>query len=173
MSITKAKLADRIHKALGVNTRFTEAEPDQVVDTLNTVNDWMNSEGGIGRRLGWIETPDDEDPDPSEETGLAPWALQGVVYSCAELVAEYFQKQVTMVISKAAARGMQTISARTAYIARVQYPCRMPRGAANSSPYGPNYYRYCDSIQTSNDFLEDEGGDLITSCGTEDATTSS
>ena len=108
MSMTKATLADRIHKALGINTRFTEAEPDQVIDTLNTVNDWMNSEGGMGRRLGWIETPQDEDPDPNEETGLPPWAIQGVVYSCAELVAAYFDKAITPLILKGAAAGMQT-----------------------------------------------------------------
>lgn len=172
MSITKADLADRIHKALGVNSRFTEASPDQVTDTLNTVNDWMNSEGGIGRRLGWIETAQGDDPDPSEETGLPPWSIQGVVYSCAELVANYFDKEPTMAIMRAAAQGMQTITARTVYIGRVKYSRRMPRGQANSSPWGPNYYRHCDSIQTSNDYLEDEGGDLITSCGNDDAFTS-
>ena len=163
MSITKGKLAERIHKALGVNTRFTEASPDQVIDTLQTVNDWMNSEGGIGRRLGWVETDQGEDPNPEEETGLSPWAVQGVVYSCAILVASYFDKQASQAIYTAASSGMQTILARTAFVKRVRYPNGMPMGAGNKSPYGPNFYDYCEPIQTSNDFLEDEGGDFI--CG--------
>lgn len=165
MSITKGDLAGRIHKALGVNTRFTEAAPDQVIDTLNTVNDWMNSEGGIGVRLGWIETAQGEAPDPLEETGLAPWAVQAVVYNCALLVASYFDKQPSQMIYRGAASGMQTLMARTAYVQPVRYPSTLPRGMANTTPYGPNYYRYCEPIQTSNDFLEDEGGDLIVTCG--------
>ena len=163
MSITKARLADRIHKALGINSRFTEADPSQVVDTLNSVNDWMNSNGGLGIRLGWVETPEDEDPNPNEESGIPAWAVQGVVYSCAALVAPYFDKEPSQLILKYASDGMQTIMARTAYIQRVNYPSTMPLGTGNKSPYGPNYYRYCDPIQTSGDFLEDEGGDLI--CG--------
>ena len=34
MSITKANLAGRIHKALGINTRFTEATPEQISDAM-------------------------------------------------------------------------------------------------------------------------------------------
>lgn len=167
MSITKAKLADRIHKALGINTRFTEATPDQVIDTLTTVNDWMNSEGGIGNRLGWVETSSEDDPDPSEETGLPSWAINGVVYSCAILVASYFDKTPTQMVVKGASDGMQTILARSASYQPVQYPGRMPLGSGNRSVYGPKFYNYTDRIQTSNDFLEDEGGDPITSGGEE------
>lgn len=173
MSITKAKLADRIHKAIGVNSRFTEASPDQVIDTLTTVNDWMNSENGIGRRLGWIETPDDEDPNPSEETGIPPWSITGVVYQCAVLVAGYFGKVAAPHVIRGAASGMLTIQARTVEYQPVQYPNTMPRGTGNKSPWGPNYYNYCDRIQTSNDFLTDEGDDPITSCGYDDASTTS
>jgi hypothetical protein len=167
MSITKGELANRIHKALGVNSRFTEASPDQVIDTLNTVNDWMNSENGIGRRLGWIETAQGDDPDPGEETGLVSWAVLGVVYNCALLVAAYFEKQPSQLVYKGAQSGMQTISARTAFTQRVRYPSTMPKGHANSSPWGPNYYNYCEPIQTSGDFLEDDGGELVVSCGDE------
>ena len=167
MSITKARLADRIHKALGINSRFTEASPDQVIDTLNSVNDWMNSENGIGVRLGWIETPENEDSDPNEETGLPVWAINGVVYSCAAMVASYFDKVASPTIMKMAADGMQTIYSRTIEYQQVQYPGRMPLGSGNKSPWGPSYYAYCDRIQTSNDFLTDEGDDPITSCGDE------
>lgn len=168
MSITKAKLADRIHKALGVNTRFTEATPEQVIDTLNTVNDWMNSENGIGNRLGWVETPADEDPNPSEETGLPPWAVFGVTYKCAILVSIYFDKAPSQLVISSAANGMRTIEARTSSVLATRYPSTMPRGSGNKTPYGPNYYLYDDRIKTSNDFLQDEGGDPITSGGIEE-----
>jgi len=166
MSITKADLASRIHKALGVNTRFTEATPEQVSDTLDTVNDWMLSQNGLGVRLGWIEVTGGA-PDPNEDTGIPSWANQGVVYSCAQLVAAYFDKQITQIILSAATQGMQTILSRTVEYQEVYRPDRAPRGTGNRTTYSNKYYRHCDRIQTSNDFLTDEGDDPITSCGVE------
>lgn len=163
MSITKGKLAERIHKALGLNSRFTDAEPDQVLDTLNTVNDWMSTENGVGRRLGWNSNDPNTPANPDEETGIPDWAIQGVVYSCAILVASYFDKQPSQAIYSAAAQGMQTIAARTIEYQEVQYPNRMPLGQGNRSPYGSTYYRQADRIRTDNDFLKDEGGEVITS----------
>lgn len=162
-SITKANLASRIHKALGVNTRFTEATPNQVIDTLETVNDWMLTNNGIGRRVGWVSDSANTQPDPNEETGLPDWAVQGVVYSCAQLVASYFDKPQNPAIMSAAAQGMQTILARTVERQEVNYPNRMPLGQGNRTPYGGKFYTNEDRITTENDFLKDEGGDVITS----------
>ena len=164
MSITKAKLAERIHNVLGINTRFTEADPSQVIATLTTVDDWMNSKGGIGNRLGWVENDENGDVDPDEETGLPQWAIQGVVYNCALLVAAYFDKQPSQAITLGAMSGMQTIEAKTAYIERVSYPDGMPKGERNHDVFGNKYFHHCNPIQTGGDFLEDEGGDPIASC---------
>jgi hypothetical protein len=162
-SIKKGGLARRIHKALGLNTRFVEADPTQVIDTLTTVNDWMMSENGIGRRLGWNADSPNVDPDPEDETGLPDWAVLGVTYNCALVVAPYFDKEPSQLIVSTAMRGMQTIVQRTIELQTVQYPCGMPRGQGNRTTYGNRYFTKQDRIETFNDFLKDEGGEVITS----------
>ena len=112
MSTTKGNLAGKIHKALGVNTRFVEASPEQVLDTLETLNDWMLANDGMGRRLGWASNGD-APANPDQESGIPSWADQGVVYSVAQLVAGYFEKTITQTMIVGASIGMQTIADNT------------------------------------------------------------
>lgn len=166
MSTTKGKLASKIHKALGVNTRFVEASPEQVLDTLDTLNDWMMSNNAIGRRLGWVSNGD-APADPKEESGIPDWSELGVTYSVAQLVAGYFEKPITPTIITGASNGMQTIVARTVANYRVPYPNRMPRGTGNNTLYGNKFYRQSDPIITFNDLLEDDSDSVITTDGPE------
>ena len=159
--MTKGELAERILRMLGVNTRFSEATPDEIQDVLRYTEDWMASNSAIGRRIGWSESSDDS-PDPDDETGIPNWSTMGVTASIALMVAPYFGKEASPTIARTAALGMSTISARTVEVQDVQYPRRMPRGG-NSSLYGNKFYQPADRIQTSNDFLSDEGDDPITS----------
>lgn len=159
--MTKGDLANRILKLIGVNTRFSEATPGEVQDTLINLEDWMLANNAVGRRLGWVQS--DGTPDPAEESGVPEWAVMGIVNSVALYVSPYFEKQVNPIIAKNAAEGMRVIMNRTAEVQPVQYPTRFPRGHANGSPFGPKYWPQEDRIITSNDFLTDEGGDPITS----------
>jgi len=159
--MTKGDLAQKILKLLGVNTRFSEATPDEQQDVLGFMEDWMLSQNAVGKRIGYNQA--DGSVDPDDEAGIPDWAVMGVTYSVAEMVAPYFDKQVHPGIPRAAALGMQTIANRTVEVQPVQYPNRMPRGKAQGTPYAPKYYQPADRIITSNDFLTDEGDEPITS----------
>ena len=158
--MTKAELANRILTAIGVNARTSEADPVEVQDTLKMAEDWLLSNNAIGRRIGYVVS--DGEPDPNEEAGLPDWAVLGVVYSVAEMACTYFEKQYTQSMMRLAAQGMQTISNRTVELQNVQYPRRFPRGMANGSPFTQKYYYPVDRIVTHNDYLTDEGDDPIT-----------
>jgi hypothetical protein len=159
--LTKGQLAQRVLKILGVNTRFSEADPQEVQDVLEYLEDWMLSNNGIGRRLGYIQNSGT--PDPDESSGIPDWSVMGVTMSVAMMVAPYFGKQVPQEVAMSASAGMQTINSRTIEIKPVQYPNRMARGSGNRTTYGPKYYHPADRIETFNDFLADEGDDIITS----------
>ena len=160
--MTKGELANRILKLIGVNTRFSEATPDEVQDTLINLEDWMLANNAVGRRLGWVQAADTSHPDPDEDAGIPEWSVMGVTNHMALYIAPYFEKQPNPVIARNAAIGMQTIVNRTVEIQPVQYPRRMPRGSA-SHPWGPKYYYQPDRIVTHQDYLTDEGDDPITS----------
>lgn len=158
--MTKAELANRILTAIGVNTRTSSATQDEVQDTLKMAEDWLLSNNAIGRRIGYIVS--DGEPDPNEETGLPDWAVLGVVYSVAEMVCSYFEKQYTQSMMRIAAQGMQTISNRTVELQDVQYPRRFPRGHANGSPFAPAFNYPVNRVVTHNDYLTDEGDSPVT-----------
>lgn len=160
--MTKGELAERILKMLGVNTRFSEASPEEVADVLRYTEDWMTANSAVGRRIGWAES-DDNDPDPGDDTGIPGWAVMGVTASVAMMCAPYFGKEASPTIARNAAMGMATITNRTIEIQPVQYPGRMPRGSVQRGPHGPRFYHPEDRIITHNDFLSDEGDDPITS----------
>ena len=162
-SITKSDLAKRIHNALGLNSRFAAPSPEQAQDTLTSVNEWMLANNALGRRLGWTADSPGVAPKPEDETGLPDWALLGVVNSCAMLIAPYFDKQPSPIIMEMAAQGMNTIIQRTVMIKPQQYPDRMPKGQGNRTTYSNRWYQQTDPIETFNDFLEDDGGEVITS----------
>lgn len=159
--MTKEQLAQRILKLIGINSRFSEAEPHEIQDTLRYTNDWMMSLNGIGARLGW--SSDDGEPDPSADTGLPDWAVLGVTNSVALLMCPFFDKQPHPMLFANKATGMNTIISRTIDNQRIQYPSTMPRGTGNRTLYGNRYYRPVDRIETEGDFLQDSGGEVITS----------
>lgn len=158
--MTKGELANRILKLLGVNTRFSEADPQEVQDTLEYLEDWMLANNAVGRRIGWIQS--DGTPDPGQEAGIPDWATMGVTNSVALYVAPYFEKQPNPMIQRSAQLGMQTISNCTVEVQDVQYPRRMPRGQANGSPWDFKYYHPENRVVTKNDYLTDEGDDPVT-----------
>ena len=158
--MTKGELAQRILRLLGVNTRFTEADPGEVQDTLRYLEDWMTSENGIGRRVGWLFA--DGEPDPGDDSGVPEFAVLAITNNAALVVAPYFEKQVHPSIIRSAALGMQTIMARTVEAQEVPYPHRMPRGHANGSPYSRTFYPKTEYIRTDNDFLSDDEDEPIT-----------
>ena len=157
--MTKGELANRILKAIGVNTRTSEASPQEVSDVLEMVQDWMLAQNAIGKRLGYVVS---ESPDPNEEAGIPDWSVLGVVYSVAEQACTYYEKQYTPSMARLASKGMKTIVNRTVEVQDVQYPSRFPRGTGNAHPYGPRYYHPDNRIVTSNDYLTDEGDDPVT-----------
>lgn len=159
--MTKGELAQKILKMLGINTRFSEADPDEVKDVIGYINDWMLSHNAVGQRIGWNQA--DGTPDPEDDAGIPDWSVMGVTNSVAIMIAPYFDKQVHPAMSRSAAIGMQTITNRTVEVQPVQYPERMPRGHAQSNPFGNQYYHPSNRIRTNNDFLTDEGDDPITS----------
>lgn len=159
--MTKGQLAQKILKLIGVNSRFSEAEPHEVQDVLGYMEDWLMSHNAVGKRIGYNLA--DGAPSADEESGIPDWAVLGFTYSVAMIVAPYFDKQVHPGIPAAAALGMQTIANRTVEVQPVQYPNRMPRGHAQGSPYSQTYYQPVDRIRTNNDFLTDDGDEPITS----------
>jgi len=158
--MTKAELADRILRAIGVNTRTSSANPAEIQDTLKMAEDWLLSNNAVGRRLGYIVS--DGDPDPAEETGLPDWSILGITYSVAEMACTYFQTDYTASMARLAMAGMQTITNRTVEIQSVQYPSRFPRGAGNNTTYGPKFYHPANRVVTHQDFLTDEGDSPVT-----------
>ena len=162
MSIKKSDLAQRILKLIGVNTRFVEAAPEQVIDVLKYVDDWMMANDGMGRRLGW---PQDSDPDPDDDTNLPDWAIMGVSNSVAIYVCPYFEKAIHPSLMTNAAIGMQTIADNTISNTTIQYPSRMALGQGNRTTYGQRYYRPEDRISTEGDFLEDDSDSIIITNG--------
>lgn len=161
--ITKGELAQRILKLIGVNSRFSEADPEEVQDTIQYIEDWMASQDGIGTRLGYNFASDDY--DPNDDTGLPSWAVQGSTYSIAIIICPYYDKPIHPGLVKGARTGMQTIKANTIDVQSVQYPDRMPLGQGNNSLWRNKFYRPEDRIITQSDYLEDDGDDIITSGG--------
>ena len=159
--MTKGELANRILKLIGVNTRFSEATPDEVQDTLVNLEDWMLANNAVGRRIGWIQSADTSKPDPDEDAGIPDWSVMGVTNSMALYVGPYFDKQPNPIIARNATIGMQTIVNKTVEYQPVQYPRRMPRGSS-TYPFGPKYYHPENRVVTHNDYLSDEGDDPIT-----------
>lgn len=157
--MTKGELANRILKAIGVNTRTSEADPQEVSDVIEMIQDWMLSESANGVRLGYVVS---ESPDPNEEAGIPDWSVLGVVYSVAEQACTYFEKQYTPSMARLARNGMQTITNRTVEVQPVQYPARFPRGMNQGNPYGPQYYHPENRVVTQPDYLTDEGDDPVT-----------
>lgn len=158
--MTKGELAQKILKLIGVNTRFSEASPEEQQDVLGYMEDWMLSHSAVGKRIGYNQA--DGTVNPDDEAGIPDWSVMGVTYSVAIIVAPYFDKQVHPAIAQTAAIGMQTIANRTVEALPVQYPHRFPRGHAQGSPYAPKYYHPANRIRTNNDFLTDEGDEPIT-----------
>ena len=164
MSITKGTLANRVLRLMGVNTRFVEASPEQVIDTLHYADDWMMANDGVGRRLGWAQS---DEPSPDEETNLPNWALMGVTNSMAIYMCPFFEKQIHPSLMINSSIGMQTIADNTVENATIQFPNTMPLGQGNRTTYGQRYYRKVDRISTDGDFLEDDSGSIITTGGVE------
>lgn len=158
--MTKGELAQKILKLIGVNTRFSEASPEEVQDVLGYMEDWMMAHNAVGKRIGYNQA--DGTANPDDEAGIPDWSVMGVTYSVAMIVAPYFDKPIHPGIPQAATIGMQTIANRTVEVQEVQYPSRMPRGHAQGAPYAPTYYHPSEWIRTNNDFLTDEGDEPIT-----------
>lgn len=158
--MTKGDLANRILKLIGVNTRFSEATPQEVEDTLYNLEDWMLANNALGIRLGWIQS--EGTPDPDEEAGIPDWAVMGVTNSVALYIAPYFEKQPNPMLQRSAQQGMQAILSRTVEIQDIQYPRRFPRGVANGAPWSWKYYYPENRVVTGGDYLSDEGDDPVT-----------
>lgn len=157
--MTKGDLAQKILRILGVNTRFSEATPEEVQDVLGYVEDWMMAHNAVGKRIGYNQA--DGTVNPNDPAGIPDWAVMGVTNSIAEVVAPYFDKPIHPGISKAAMIGMQIIANRTIEVQDVQYPGRMPLGHSQRGPFGERYYHPVDRVRTNNDFLSDEGDDPV------------
>lgn len=158
--MTKGSLANKILSMLGINTRFSEATPEEVQDTLGYLEDWMLANNAAGRRLGYIQSGGT--PDPEDEAGIPDWAVMGVTASVAIMCAPYFGKQAAPELYNTRAQGMATISMKTIEAQPVQYPGRFPKGQAQSGPFGQKYYHPEERIVTGGDFLTDEGDEPIT-----------
>lgn len=159
--MTKAELAQRVLRLIGVNSRFKSATPEEVQDVLIYADDLLLALDGTGTRLGWVA--DDGTPDPTQETGLPDWAILGITNSLAITVAPYFEKPIHPSIPRNASIGMQTIMNKTVQNEPIQYPARMPRGQGNRTLYGNRWYPPTDPIITDGDYLTDSGGEVITS----------
>lgn len=157
--MTKGELASKILKIIGINTRFSEATPEEVQDTLGYLEDWMLANNAIGRRLGYNQSGE---LNPEDESGVPDWAVMGVTWSVAIMAAVHFGKQALPDMYRFAGQGMATIAAKTIEAQPVQYPSGFPRGQAQGTAYGPKYYHPTDRIVTGGDFLTDEGDEPIT-----------
>ncbi len=158
--LTKGEIGQKILRLIGVNTRFSEASPEEMQDVLGYMEDWLLANNAVGRRLGYEISSGA--PDPASDSGLPNWSIMGITNSVAEYVAPYFEKQVHPSIPVNAAIGMQTITDETVEIATIQYPNKMPMGQGNRTTYGQRYFRKNDRISTDGDFLSDDGGSIIT-----------
>lgn len=158
--LTKGEVGQKILRLIGVNTRFSEASPEEMQDVLGYMQDWLLANNAVGRRLGYNISSGS--PDPAEDSGLPDWSIMGITNSVAEYVAPYFEKQIHPSIPVNAAIGMQTITDETIEIATIQYPNKMPLGQGNRTTYGQRYFKKQDRISTDGDFLSDEGGSIIT-----------
>lgn len=157
--MTKRELANRILTLLGINTRTSAADAEEIADTLRHLEDWMLANNAIGRRLGWVQS--NGNPDPDEDAGIPDWSVMGVVNSMATYLAPYFEKAVHPSIVASAAIGMQTIANMTVEIQPMQYPSGFPRGQATTQPWGPQYYQPENRVVTGGDYLTDEGDDPV------------
>lgn len=144
---------------MGINTRTSSADPEEISDTLKHTQDWMLANNAIGRRIGWVVFTGE--PDFDEDAGIADWAVMGVVNSMAVYLAPYFEKPINPAWQTNAMIGMSTITARTVEIQPVQYPSGFPRGQANTPPWGPHHYEPENRVVTGGDYLSDEGDDPV------------
>lgn len=159
---TKGELAELVAKQLGISTRTSSASPEEIDDIISYMDSWASSQNAIGRRIGYNFTG----TDPNLESGIPNWAEQGVWSSIALMMCPYFQKSATPELQAMARAGMATIYNETIAQEEVQYPNRMPVGTGSRwNTYGPRYYRQPDRIETDGDWLQDEGGDIITTDG--------
>jgi len=155
----KQALVNRALKRIGVNTRFSEADGQESQDALETLEDLMAGNSGLGIRIGWNS---EDEPNGETEAGIPEWSHRGVIALLGVELCAYFEKDPTMALVKAARQGMNTIVARTAQALPVQYPRRMPRGQGNQINHNSKYFNDPTYIQTDTDFLTDNDGEPIT-----------
>jgi hypothetical protein len=117
----------------------------------------MMAQNGIGNRLGFNFSD-----NPDDESNIPDWAMLGVINSVAISICPYFEKPIHPALVKNATVGMRTISSITAEVAPVQKPNTMPVGSGNHPIYSNQYNRKEDRVITSNDFLRDDGDDIVT-----------
>lgn len=160
---TKGKIAELAAKQLGITTRTSSATPEELQDIIDFMDTWAASQNAIGRRVGYNFTGN----DPNTESGLPDWAEQGFWASVAVMMCPYFEKSATAELQAMARVGMATIYNETIAQQEVKYPNRMPVGTGSRwNTWGPRYYRSADRVETDGDWLQDEGGSVITTDGT-------
>lgn len=158
---TKGQLAEMAARALGVSTRTKSASPEEIQDIIHFMESWAAATNAVGKRVGYSF---EDEPSADTESGIPNWAEQGFWASTAVLMCPYYNKQSSAELIKAQMQGMQTITNETVMVKEYQYPDRMPVGSGDPYRiYGHRRFPKTDPIRTDGDFLEDEGGDTITS----------
>lgn len=131
MGMTKGELAQDALGMIGVNTRTSDANAEELQATIRTMDRFLRSQSARSIQLGY----DYSSQDPTTDSLLPAWAEQWVVASVAKLMCPFFGTNATPELMQAIAAGKLTIDQRTIQIPKVQAPRGMPLGTGYA-PYG-------------------------------------
>jgi hypothetical protein len=154
----KGKIVDLAFKLAGINSRTKNASPTETDDWLNFLEGMMNQLDGQTIRLGYVM---EDTPSAETESGIPPWANDGIYSALAVRMRAFFSLPPDASLMDQARIGMNTIVSKTSTVHQINYSSRMPVGSGNNTTFRNKFFYPVDQIITG-DFLEDDGGDVIT-----------
>ena len=159
MSITKGVLAQDALGMLGINTRTSDANAEELQAAIRTLDRWMRSQHARGYKFGY----DFSSTDPTTPTQLPAWAEQWVVASLAREMCPFFGMSAQPEIMAAINAGKLAVDQRTIQTPSVRNPNGLPMGSGNiNTTYGSNrFYNSERLLGDDGQFLEGET-DVIT-----------
>lgn len=144
MAKTKGELVLKALRKAGLysNATLTDADPQAIEDAVNDLEDMMHQWQAKGIELDYLfaDTGSDIQPMPDDDSGIPPWAYDGVSLKLAVQVCMDNVIQPSDALLTAADGAYQTICIALTKIPSLERRNDMPRGSGNKSAFTWNRF---------------------------------
>lgn len=144
MAKTKGDLVLKALRKAGIysNATLTDAEPQAIEDSVNDLEDMMAAWQVKGIEIGYLftDTSNGETPMPGDDSGIPPWAYDGVSLKLAVQICMDNVIQPSDTLLAEADNAYQTICIALTTIPSLERRNDMPRGSGNKSAFTWNRF---------------------------------